>query len=81
MNSLNILGEEYILSMSHTHGTWLQDSGREDGEQGDEEEDDSPEELQEEDFQGYDIKASDAKTLELLSQGWTAFVVGVVLPA
>ena len=63
------------------HGTWPQDSSREDGEEGVEKEDDCSEELQEEDFKEYDTKAFDAKTLELLSRGWTAFLVGVVLPA
>ena len=59
---------------------WLQDSSWEDVEGG-ENEDGTSEELRDEDFQEYDLETFDAKTLELLSRGWTAFIVGVMLPA
>ena len=33
-----------------------------------------------EDFEEYDAKSFSAKTAELLSKGWTAFVIGVAEP-
>ena len=35
----------------------------------------------EQDFEEYNVRAFPAKTAELLSKGWTAFVIGVALPA
>ena len=35
----------------------------------------------EQDFEEYNVRTFSAKTAELLSKGWTAFVVGVALPA
>ena len=34
----------------------------------------------EEDFEEYDVKTFSAKTAEMLSKGWTAFVIGVAEP-
>lgn len=42
---------------------------------------DSRDEVQDEDFVEYASKAFSAREMDVLSKGWTAFVVGVVAPS